>query len=788
MDAYDVKSYTDDELLNILELTKPTDAELEGRIVQLMQKHMYMKSDSGKKLFLFFKSMYYHFFDVDPDNLANQQNAPTNPQNNAANPPQNAPQNAPAKSVDTFNKSYSKGNINPLLKETYRRTISIDSQYREAEYTIATDFTINFSETLKDVLSLKLYAIQIPITWYTISNNYGSNFFFFKPRYDTSNNTLGIYNPNHEYKVIIPPGNYTSESLVAMVSATLKNLSSVYTDVSFGNTDISYNKNQVKSTLTMDIQKVYNEFDYFLDCSGVQQMLGFHDTSFGPTQIFYNPKTNNSHDIVTEKSQGSSIKFIKYKPTTTLPFFDDVSSNSLFETFIDLPRDVSYNAVEWVPIIQKLLDENEHVKGSTISLVDEGTTWKWDIKPNRYHVLPEYGTKWVIQVEDNGFSRYFFNNTYNESSTKTYSVATSVATNKYDLKGASIIFRPNYHENGGVYIDPKVFPEYKSANDITIKIDDNSYNTVELIDHLNTKLAANPLTTGSKIKYDIDVSGGMTNLTIQYTIHKIYTTKDYSLVWYDILSFSRCSTTASSYKNATKDTTLGYILGFKTLSEYEMIRTNAVANTQIGSFSPTYFLNIDTGFPTGSVYSYTETDVRTVVQLTGDSVVSVYLYNYFMLILDDFNQNHLNDGLVTLAQRDTSVTLPSYATRAQSRTCDPASQKESSGLAKTSGLTQNQIYSVEMILAAQNKTKSVFNEGLYIKDMFALMPVRTSGMDAGSIYVELGGTLQQQDRMYFGPVNIRRLAIKLVNDKGDVVDLNGGNWSFQLICEQLYQS
>jgi hypothetical protein len=32
------------------------------------------------------------------------------------------------------------------------------------------------------------------------------------------------------------------------------------------------------------------------------------------------------------------------------------------------------------------------------------------------------------------------------------------------------------------------------------------------------------------------------------------------------------------------------------------------------------------------------------------------------------------------------------------------------------------------------------------------------------------------------------MAIKLVNDRGDVVDLNGANWSLQFICEQLYQS
>ena len=72
--------------------------------------------------------------------------------------------------------------------------------------------------------------------------------------------------------------------------------------------------------------------------------------------------------------------------------------------------------------------------------------------------------------------------------------------------------------------------------------------------------------------------------------------------------------------------------------------------------------------------------------------------------------------------------------------------------------------------------------------MFALLPVKSSNATPGTIYVEFGGSLQQQERIYFGPVNIRRLSIKLINDKGDIIDLNGADWSFQFVCEQLYQN
>jgi hypothetical protein len=65
--------------------------------------------------------------------------------------------------------------------------------------------------------------------------------------------------------------------------------------------------------------------------------------------------------------------------------------------------------------------------------------------------------------------------------------------------------------------------------------------------------------------------------------------------------------------------------------------------------------------------------------------------------------------------------------------------------------------------------------------------MKVSGLANGSSYVEFGGTLQNQERLYFGPVNIHRMTVKLVSDRGDIVDLNGANWSFSLICEQLYK-
>ena len=71
--------------------------------------------------------------------------------------------------------------------------------------------------------------------------------------------------------------------------------------------------------------------------------------------------------------------------------------------------------------------------------------------------------------------------------------------------------------------------------------------------------------------------------------------------------------------------------------------------------------------------------------------------------------------------------------------------------------------------------------------VFAIIPLNVSGLEPGSAYIETSSSLTKQERMYFGPVNISRMHIKLINDRGDTVDLNGSDWSCTLQCDQLYQ-
>jgi hypothetical protein len=62
-DIYNVSKYTDEELYNILDLSNPTDRELEARIYHLIKKYKIMDTESGNKLSQFFEDIYNRFFE-----------------------------------------------------------------------------------------------------------------------------------------------------------------------------------------------------------------------------------------------------------------------------------------------------------------------------------------------------------------------------------------------------------------------------------------------------------------------------------------------------------------------------------------------------------------------------------------------------------------------------------------------------------------------------------------------------------------------------------------------------
>jgi hypothetical protein len=342
-----------------------------------------------------------------------------------------------------------------------------------------------------------------------------------------------------------------------------------------------------------------------------------------------------------------------------------------------------------------------------------------------------------------------------------------ISQNQLYLDGTNNYFTITPYEDG-VSCLYETLDELKNYNTVTVTIPYSNggvqiaYTRDNLITAINAAFIGTDC-SGSVISIEKN-SFGLEYTKIRLLINKEYSAADYRLVFYDPYSFVRCAVGSTSIQNTTWDSTVGWILGYRASTVYIL--------SDIGSNGP--------------------------IQIIGDTGVSTVLYNYFLICLDDYNQNHLNDGLVTITPREVTIPLPSYANKSNF-TCDPVTGQKTYNTTTATNykrLTQNQIYAITEIANSSNSsTNSLSNsvsmksysQGPYVQDLFAIVPLRVAGLTNGSYYVDNGGSLQNQQRIYFGPINLSKLSVKLVDDRGNIVNLNNANWSFSILCETLYK-
>ena len=1131
---YDVSQYTDEELLTILDLNhNPTDRELEAKIIFNINKYKNIAGESGTQLATFFEDIYARFFELDEEEQQEEYQE-IEEENEAETPPKKVSFKEPARDEGfnnnvsnqqpliegqsnqeneapvgyTRNLAYTRGQLNPLLQQTIKRVISIDSQYRDNKDALSTEFTFDLSDPLKDVVSLKLYSVQIPYTWYTINNDFGSNFFIIK------GDSPGIDNGNHDYTITVSAGNYSPQELVDAINASITTLTSISTDVSFGNTSMSLNQQTSRVKLNLGFEKQYNETSYFLNFPNgtaafaleedptqeslnlrretIPSFLGFEDISYnlfniestkdlplatdttnanenkaflldssnnfftvykyiGPAEevgvpsnidlsfnvtlslttgvdyvraqlvdqlitdlsnnIYLSSESainrittedgNNSYfelRLKPDRNTTNNVANSKFKVIFPSPSTDifvganscfrfqehDVELNTIIseyasiqdestsfdisqtiprvvlscnKTYFDLPiNDISFSIplsttsyslnqvinaldddlkaqdyiiennsgvslnnegyLEFAFDILRDFQQNEFevtipgpsdggffaslgYAGATLTTQGSGTIGdttaitigfqindQSDYSISNYNlltvdplaslgtmssdlsynvVIPTQTSDIVSQVNLSTIIQNTFNSVFvdddnvNVLSGSTFTTQSSTTSGKLDcslniliskqlseddfnvqfqdLSGTNLLDLSNNIWYNSLQIDrvmidtsfqllnsPYVSTDVPGAdlsfnvtntlgtvigrgvrsngvltaadrfiaitsdnnqfqlvpfedgvqddrNILSFTIDDGNYSRAQLLTEMNAAFAGT-VASNSTVSIFTDSQGN--ELTkMRLTVDKMYTPDDYKLLFFDPISFAKCFSGVSSVRNTTWDTTLGWILGFRAYTSY-IIR--------------------DLDFTVSQYVVKSGTDV----ELTGDTTISTNLFNYLLLSLNDYNQNHLNDGLITVAPRDTFIQPSSYTNRSNF-VCDPNTGElvyNTANDQQTKRLTQNQIYSVTQIANSKNVSNIItstevtgnsFGTGPFEKDVFGLIPLKLSGLRNGESYVEFGGTLQNQERTYFGPVNIKRMTVKLKTDRGNVLDLNGSNWSFSLVCEQLYR-
>jgi len=244
---------------------------------------------------------------------------------------------------------------------------------------------------------------------------------------------------------------------------------------------------------------------------------------------------------------------------------------------------------------------------------------------------------------------------------------------------------------------------------------------------------------------------------IDFYLDRMFRAQDYKVVFFDN-TFSSCNIGATSIQNTTYDSTVGYILGYRDKTEYNLASV------------------IDSALP------YEK-------QFVSKQQLNVNLYNEFSVVLDDYNNNRLPSAIVSGEPPSTDFAVPSYANRAASKCDENGDLLLSLKGVNGNTLTVKQLSAIySNIETSQAKKSDIFkaSQKVNAKDVFAIIPLNVSGLTAGELFVKEGITLQEQERSYFGPVDIQRISVKLLTDKGNLVNLNQSEWSFSFVCEQLH--
>jgi hypothetical protein len=360
--------------------------------------------------------------------------------------------------------------------------------------------------------------------------------------------------------------------------------------------------------------------------------------------------------------------------------------------------------------------------------------------------------------------------------------------------------------------------DQNSGNYVSVSVPPGNYSQTGFQTQLNTSFTSAgfisfPTVTDVTVPVNYNQNSGVISLYLYGGVwedpsdstNTFTVSESTKIIFFDFTATLQCNINCSTKSNHYFNSTLGWIMGYRLP-----------------------YLSVDASGNTASA----------ILDLNGTK--------YLILVIDDYNQNHINNSLISISQFSNTLKLPSYYSPDIPYTCLNPGQTTSNlnGLiggvvsqslfdtqsfnagngsftpgtyTSTSNQAQNglllggkyendytstqvvlpsaprtltnaQLYTINSINSNNNNLTNFLAKAPTSADILAIVPVKTStGVPTGSLLVEFSGSLQDSSRTYFGPVNIDRLAVKLLDDKGNVLNLNGNDWCVTIVAECLYQ-
>jgi hypothetical protein len=159
-------------------------------------------------------------------------------------------------------------NLNPLKKRIIRRTLNIDTRFRNNYYTTeATNIHLNLPTVIKNAITMKLVAFELPpCSIYAINKRYGNNFFH-----------ITIDGGTNWHIIRIDDGNYTGIEMVTKINNIIADNTTL-----IGNVTCEINDSSCRMFFRFDAaiaagqgQLAFNRSDSAARNTNLQLKLGF---------------------------------------------------------------------------------------------------------------------------------------------------------------------------------------------------------------------------------------------------------------------------------------------------------------------------------------------------------------------------------------------------------------------------------------------------------------------------------------------------------------------------------
>lgn len=416
-------------------------------------------------------------------------------------------------------------------------------------------------------------------------------------------------------------------------------------------------------------------------------------------------------------------------------------------------------------------DDNSTTKNTQLTKTNNTTTID-EYMPSELNPFIKETIKRMVFIDSQyrDYDNFFASSDFKFDLTETIHRAVSMKLHSFSIPycwyNISNMYNTNY------FLFEGNMEEIKDVR-IPVQIKAGIYDETKLLNVLNEALAninVNGFSIGSS-----QIIYSTVELKIKFILNFTYTrdgttynAKDFKVVFYKSINGENPT---FNFDHAQRNTTLGWIMGFHNFTEYGL-------DPQGEQMAGLEMLN-----------NYIYTDTSETVEITGNSVLDLNTTKTIYLALNEYASNRMNDGLVTIGQPSKVVKRP----MSQSITTKNADNTTNASISRNDAYgnfhTENALQASNAILNENTQHiqgKTIYSPPPQIGDIFAAIPIKLSGLRPGALFSEFGGALGENKRNFFGAVHLKKFHVQLYNEKGQIIELNGGNWNFSLTIESLY--